>query len=175
VTAGSGAGLFRIDGARGKEVAVILLRALDEDDELVDLRVEGGVVLLREGVGSRLDYLVDVGVVEAAALVLARDQTRRLAEVVDPARLLVLPEDVRDGHRAVGRKTRPPERIRELHAFERHRPQRGLRLLRAGGAEENSRDPEPHIPALSRARRMTASISARYSSKVSSTTLSVGI
>src|SRR5262249_7280134 len=74
----------------------------------------------RQGVRGRFDDLVRVGVVEPAALILARHQARSLAEVVDAARLLVLREDLRDGDRAVRLELRFPEAAGDLDLLQPH-------------------------------------------------------
>ncbi len=117
--AGPGGRVGGVVGAGRVEVAVRLLGQGDDADELVEASLEGRVGVKMEGVGGGLHGLVDVGVVEAAALVGAGHEAGGLAEVVDPAGLLVHPEGEGDGDGAVGLEAGGPEIVGEGDPGER--------------------------------------------------------
>jgi len=126
-----GAGFFG-STERGVEITVGLLGRGDDGDEVVELLVERGIGMRQERVRRRLDDLVDVRVVVALSLVLAGDLVRGLEEVVDPARQLVLPHDVRDSDRAVDIEPRFPEAIGDPHVREGDGRDRVVRWLWGG-------------------------------------------
>jgi hypothetical protein len=112
-------GTGRIDRPRGKQIAVGLLRFRHERNEIVQLFRQRGIRMRRQRIGRGLDDLVDVRVVEPPALIVARHQPRALAEIVHAAGLLVLLQDVRNRHRAIGLELRLPKSAGDLHR--RHR------------------------------------------------------
>ena len=140
-----GLGRRAADRPGGVEVAVRLLGGGDLGDEPVDVLLELGVGVRRQRVGGRLDDLVDVGVVEgeAAAVLAVRGPAERgpgQLEVLDPARLLALLEDMGDGHGAVRFQARRPERVREVDVRERHGRGRVIGLGRLGARHGQDRE-----------------------------------
>jgi hypothetical protein len=74
-----------IDGARGVEISVGLLRRRDLRDEPIQVRVQPGVRGNAERVGRTLDDPVDIGVVEGVPrrlLILERLAAQRLCRAV---------------------------------------------------------------------------------------------
>ena len=108
----------RVDGARGVQVAVLLLGARDLGDQPVEVGVELGIGMQVQRVGCPLHHLEDVGVVEEDALVRPLHEAGRLGEIVDAPGLLALAEVVRDGDLAVGGEARQPEAVVEGHLGE---------------------------------------------------------
>ena len=129
------------------QVSVRFLGPRDPVDDPVHDFIEPGVGTGRHGVGSRLDRLVDIGVVEGE--VGAEPQPRcpgqRLlghVEVPDAVGLLVLLDDVGDRHGPVRFEARRPERVVEMDVRERHGLHRiiGFRGLLGAGRGKNEGD-----------------------------------
>ena len=133
------------DRPRRVEVAVGLLGGGDLGDETVDMLIELGVGVRRQGIGGRFDDLVDVGVVEGEAGAELPAWGPGLGgfgqlEVLDPARVLVLLEDMGDGHGAVRVQARRPERVCEMDVREGHGRGRVIGLGRLGAAHGQDRE-----------------------------------
>ena len=132
-----GLGRRPADGAGGIEVAVRLLSRGDLGDQPVDVGRKLGVGVGRQSVRGRLDDLVDVGIVEgiARAVLAVRgpfEGGRGELEILDPAGLLALLEDMRDGHRPVDLQPRRPEGVRQVDVREGHGSGRVIGLGRFG-------------------------------------------
>jgi hypothetical protein len=117
-------GVRRIDRARRHQVSILLLRLGDQLDQRVHTRRKIRVGHERQRVRRRLDDLVDVRVVEAAAFVLARLLPCRLFEVRDAAGRVVLLQNVGNRDRAVDLDLRRPELVVDRHGRRRHRANR---------------------------------------------------
>ena len=111
--------------AGGVEISVLLLRAGDLGDEVVEVAVELGIGMLRERVGRAFDDLEDVGVVPGHALEAALLAPRGPFEVRYAPRLLALAEVGLDSHEPVRLDAREPEPARHLHVVQ---PGRRVRI-----------------------------------------------
>jgi len=140
------------------EVAVGLLGGGDPGDDLVDLPVEVRVAVGLEQVGSALQHLVDVGVVEVNALKAAFHEAAGLGEIAEAPGLPAPLEVVRDRPRAVRLDARGPEFVLDGHLGERHGLELAQRLGRGcksahracrredGAALRESHHPSPRAP-----------------------------
>ena len=127
--AGARGRVLRIDGPRRIEISVRLLGRGDDLDEVVELFPEAGIGMEPERIGRSLHDFVNIGVVVALALEGTLLELRRLAEIIDPAGLLVELHGERDGRRPVRLHLGRPEQVRHLDPGEVHGPD-GVILFR---------------------------------------------
>ena len=116
-----------VDGAGGVEVAVALLRRGDFFDQAVDVGIQLRIRPDAQRIGSALDDLVQVGIVEGIPRrlrVLERlvaERLRRPDEILDATGELALLERERNRLGAIGLDARRPEHIGEVNGGEGHR------------------------------------------------------
>ena len=105
-----------VDRVGGVEVAVRLLRGGDDRDDGLGARLEVGIGMREAGEERALQDAVEVGVLEGVPVVGDAELARgRVAEVVEPPRLLVAVERGGNGDEAVRLQARAPERVRHAH------------------------------------------------------------
>ena len=107
-----------VDRVGGVEVAIRLLRGGDDRDDGLGARLEVGIGMREAGEERALQDAVEVGVLEGVAVVGDAELARgRVAEVVEPPRLLVAVERGGNGDEAVCLHARTPERVRHPHVW----------------------------------------------------------
>ncbi len=123
---------YRVEGV---QVSVLPLGPAHDRDQLVQVQPHHRIRMDLQGIGRPLHDLVDVGIVEIDALVLALLEARRLLEVADSVGLFTLLEAVTNRDGAVGFQPGRPEAVPDVHLIERHRLDVvvALRRLRISG------------------------------------------
>ena len=106
-------------GASGVEVAVEFLGGGDFGDEFVEVAVEFGVGVGGEGIGSALDDLEDVGIVEGGAAKFAGHEPGGFGEVFNAAGFFAFLEVIPNRGDAIGFEARQPESVGDVHGGER--------------------------------------------------------